>query len=720
MRSEPTASIVHLRARTVSVVVDLGDGRLPEIVHWGAPLGDLDDATLTSLVRGGVRDVAPNGPDRPVRLAILPEASEAWLGRPGISGSRAGADWAPLFTTEPPETTERSLRVRGTDTAAGLSVLMELELDEEGLLRTRATLGNTGTDDFQLDDLSIALPLPARAREILDLAGRWSMERTPQRAPLRVGAWVRENRRGRTGAESPLVLSVGTPGFGFAAGEVWGVHVGHSGNQRHYAERLATGDQVVGGGELLLPGEIVLPPAGSYTSPWLYGAYGDGLDAQAALFHRHLRASPAHPASARPVTLNVWEAVYFAHDLGVLTELADIAASVGVERYVLDDGWFRGRRSDRAGLGDWTVDPEVWPDGLHPLIDHVRSLGMQFGLWFEPEMVSTDSEQARAHPEWILSTGGRLPLPSRHQQVLDLTHPGAFAHVLDGMTAILTEYDIAAVKWDHNRDLVDAGHGASRRPGVHAQTLAAYRLMDELRCRFPSLEIESCSSGGSRIDLGVLERTQRVWPSDCSDPLDRQRINRWTTQLVPLELLGTHIASPRSHTTARTHDLSFRAATALFGHMGVEWDLREADERERAELRDWFALYRAYRGLLHTGRLVREDPWDESLQLTGVVAPDRSRALLSLAVTGRSEVVRPGRFTFRGLDPARRYRIRPVGAGESGRPESGPEWFGTDSRGIVLTGAALAHAGLQCPPSPPERVHLFDVTALDAATDATA
>ncbi|MYW63016.1 alpha-galactosidase [Streptomyces sp. SID8379] len=708
MRNQSPASLVHLRSATVSVVVDLGDGRLPEIVHWGAALGDLDDEALAALALGAVRDIAPNGPDRPVRLAVLPEAGEAWLGRPGISGSRAGADWSPRFTAEPAEVTERSLRVRGTDEAAGLTVLVELELDAEGLLRVRATLTNTGDDDYQLDDLSLALPLPARARELLDLAGRWGMERTPQRTPLNVGSWVRENRRGRTGADAPLVLNAGVPGFGFAAGEVWGVHVAHSGNQRHYAERVATGDQVLGGGELLLPGEIVLPPGARHTGPWLYGAYGDGLDAQAALFHQHLRALPAHPRSPRPVTLNVWEAVYFSHDLDVLTELADIAAAVGVERYVLDDGWFHGRRDDHSGLGDWTVDRKIWPRGLHPLIGHVRSLGMEFGLWVEPEMISPDSDLARAHPEWIMSGGeGRLPVPSRHQQVLDLTHPDAFAHVLDRLTALLTEYDIAALKWDHNRDLVEAGRGRPRRPGVHAQTLAAYRLMDELHRRFPDLEIESCSSGGSRIDLGVLERTQRVWPSDCSDPLDRQRINRWTSQLVPLELLGTHIASARSHTTGRTHDLSFRAATALFGHMGVEWDLRQADEAERAGLRDWFALYRTHRELLHTGRLVREDPFDDSHQLTGVVAPDRSRALLCLAVTGRSDVARPGRFTFRALEPRRRYRIRPV-AGGGARPA----WYGADGQGVVLTGAALAHVGLQCPPSDPEQAQLFEVTAV--------
>src|SRR5699024_5253862 len=241
-------------------------------------------------------------------------------------------------------------------------------------------------------------------------------------------------------------------------------------------------------------------------------------------FHRHLRAREHHVDRRRPVTLNVWEAVYFAHDLARLTDLADRAAALGVERFVLDDGWFGSRRDDFSGLGDWVGSEEVWPDGLGPLIDHVTGLGMEFGLWFEPEMVNEDSDVARAHPEWVLGPSPTaLPLESRHQQVLNLSLPEAYEHVRTQMLDVLDRYDIGYLKWDHNRDLLEAATRATGRAAVHEQTLAAYRLMDELKAAHPGLEIESCSSGGARVDLEVLEHTDRVWVSDCIDPLERQQ-----------------------------------------------------------------------------------------------------------------------------------------------------------------------------------------------------
>ena len=203
----------------------------------------------------------------------------------------------------------------------------------------------------------------------------------------------------------------------------------------------------------------------------------------------------------------------------------------------------------------------------------MKRLGLDFGLWVEPEMVNDDSDLARAHPDWVLR-GRSAPAPLwRHQQVLDLQHPDAYAHVRDALLALLAEYDIAFLKWDHNRDLVDVAHAG--RPAVHGQTLAFYRLLDELREAHPDLEIESCASGGGRIDLEVLTRTDRVWPSDTIDAVERQRIQRWTSLLVPPEMLGAHLGGPVAHTTGRTHSTGFRAATALLGHLGIEWDLRD-------------------------------------------------------------------------------------------------------------------------------------------------
>ncbi len=549
--------------------------------------------------------------------------------------------------------------------------------------------------------------MPSRAREVLDFAGRWGKERTPQRRELVVGTHERDSRKGRTGADAATVLSVGEPGFGFAHGEVWGVHTAWSGNHRHFAERLATGRQVVGGGELLLPGEVRLETGETYEGPWLYGAWGEGLDDQARRFHRWLRSRPQHPTSPRPVTINVWEAVYFDHDLARLTDLAERAARLGVERYVLDDGWFRGRRDDHAGLGDWYVDEDVWPDGLGPIVDRVRALGMEFGLWFEPEMVNEDSDLARAHPEWIMQADGRLPVRSRDQQVLNLAIPEAYAYVLERMTAIIGEYGVDYVKWDHNRDLVEAGFPGGGA-AVHEQTLATYRLMATLKERFPQLEIESCSSGGARVDLAVLEHTDRVWVSDDIDPSERQQMHRWTQQLLPPELLGAHVASGVNHTTGRFHDVSFRAGTALIGHFGIEWDLAQATEDEERTLASWIALHKEWRALLHTGLLVRVDEVDPTRLVYGVVAEDRRDAVFFVASTGRSEVSGVGRVVLRDLDPDTRYRVDPVLVGDD-HDVRAPEWWSGDR---VFSGRVLEQVGLQPPLLPSDRVVPFRVTAV--------
>jgi alpha-galactosidase len=699
--------LVHLTAGGVSLVLDCRDDALPAVVHWGAALGPLDTDALTALADADVAPVAPNEMDDPVRLSVLPEPHRGWSGRPGLTGHRDGADWSPAFTVTSLAVTDETVTADAEDTTAGLAVRVAIEMLGSGLVRARASVTNTADGVYTVDDLTLAMPIPSGAREILDFAGRWGKERTPQRRELVVGTHQREGRKGRTGTDAATVLTVGEPGFGFAHGRVWGVHTGWSGNHRHHAERLATGRQVIGGGELLLPGEVRLGTGATYEGPWVYFAHGDGLDDQARRFHRWLRSRPQHPTTPRPMTINVWEAVYFDHDLARLVDLAERAAALGVERYVLDDGWFRGRRDDHAGLGDWYVDEDVWPDGLGPLVDRVRALGMEFGLWFEPEMVNEDSDLARAHPEWILQADGRLPARSRDQQVLNLAIPEAFAYVLERMTAIIGEYAVDAVKWDHNRDLVEAGFPGGAA-AVHEQTLAAYRLMATLGERFPSLEIESCSSGGGRVDLGVIEHTARVWVSDDIDPLERQQMHRWTQQLLPPELLGSHIASGRNHTTGRVHDLAFRAGTALVGHLGIEWDLAGATADESAALTEWIALYRELRPLLHGGDLVRSDEVDDARLVYGTVAPDRQQAVFFLASIGRSEVSGTGRVTFRDLDPDTVYRVEPVVIGD-GHDLVRPDWW---SGPRVFSGRVLGTVGLQPPLMPADSVVPFRVTAV--------
>ncbi|MFD1212121.1 alpha-galactosidase [Arthrobacter sp. GCM10027362] len=700
---------------------------MPSVVHWGGALEGLGAEEAALLIAAAIPHRSPNDPDVPVRLDLLAPQHTGWTGRPGLAGDRDGTAWSPWFrltgaalhpagrgkvSVDGPHvsTGAARLHVEAEDRVAALRLVIEFELTSPGLLRARATLVNTGPEPYRLQELGLILPLPAHAREILDFGGRWTKERTPQRRELAAGTHLREGRRGRTGADAAFVLSVGEPGFGFADGELWGIHLGFSGNHRMWAERLSNGHQVVGASELLLPGEVVLGPEDNYSSPWLYGAYGRGLDDQAARFHAWLRSRPRHPVKPRPVTLNVWEAVYFDHRLDRLAQLADRAAAAGVERFVLDDGWFGARRDDTAGLGDWVVSRKVWPDGLDPLVNHVRSLGMEFGLWIEPEMVNPDSDLARAHPEWIMGPQGRWPVEARHQQVLNLGIPEAYAHIRDQLAALLQEYPVSYLKWDHNRDLVEAGTYPDGRPGVHEQTLAAYRLMAELKDRFPGLEIESCSSGGARIDLGILEHADRVWASDCNDPLERQQVHRWTQQLVPPELMGAHIASHRSHTTGRMHTLHFRAGTAVWGHLGIEWDLAQATVEERAELAQWIAFHKEHRALLHSGRLVRTDAFNPALQIHGVVDSTGAEALFAVVGAALPEVDPVGRFRLRGLDPARRYRIRDVTPGPAPHGFRPPPWW-PEQEGTVFSGHSLQTVGVCAPGLAPDTLRILHLDA---------
>ncbi|MFJ4165351.1 alpha-galactosidase [Microbacterium sp. NPDC089698] len=720
---------IALEAGGVALVLDIRDGGLPVVVHWGAPCGPLDDASFEALALAGVFPDAGSEVDAVVPVSVLPELARGWNGTPGISGSRDGAHWSPLFRVTAVaidgvdaagssagrrgrvlSAGPAAVRVEAADAEAGLVLVLEIELTGSGVVRMRAAVRNAAGDVYRVDELLPSLPVPLEADEALDFAGRWAVERVPQRRRLGVGAHRRENRRGRTGLGAAMALIVGRHGFDFSSGEVWGIHVGWSGNHVHQVERVAEGRQVLAGGELLLPGEGRLAPGEEYTSPWLYGFYGWGLDALAVQSHRMMRARPQHPRTVRPVTLNVWEAVYFAQNAKDLIELADAAAAVGVERFVLDDGWFGARRDDHAGLGDWTVSADVWPQGLHPLVDHVRGLGMQFGLWVEPEMVNPDSDLARAHPEWIMSARGEWPLTGRNQQVLDLANPDCYAHIRNALLALLDEYDIAYLKWDHNRDLVEAGTGPRRTPGVHGQTAAFYRLVDELKQRHPGLEIESCSSGGGRVDLGVLERTDRVWGSDDNDPLERQRINAWTAQLIPPELIGAHIASAPSHVTGRSHTLSFRASVALFGHLGVEADIRGWTEDERAQLADWIALHKRERDLLHGGTMVRVDVPDPAFAMQGVVAEDRSRALYLCTALTAATTASSGRFRLPGLEDERRYRVEIEPLSLRGLHGNPAPW---QKDGIVLTGRMLARVGLVMPSVHPETALILRATALD-------
>lgn len=701
---------VYLRRGGTGVVLDLSTS--PSIVAWGPDLGDLDAASLESLVIADDRQRISGGLDETGRLHIVSGQGDGWLATPGIEGYRPGGKaFAPRFTLTDAAVDSASVTLELADTELGLRARAELSLGEAGLLRQRLTLINDGDSDYVLQSLAVAFPLPWEATEILDTTGRHLRERSAQRHPMGFGTYARESRRGRPGADATVLLAAGRPGFGFESGLVHGIHLAWSGNQRLTAERVPTGDAYLSAGELYSPGEIRLAPGEEIASPWVFGSWGDGLNELSHRFHAEWRARPQHPQRPRPITLNTWEAVYFDHSLAKLTDLAKVAAEVGVERFVLDDGWFRGRRDDTAGLGDWFVDEGVWPEGLHPLVDAVNGLGMEFGLWVEPEMINVDSDLARAHPEWILRGRSDLPPVGRQQQVLNLADDGAYAYILERLTAILDEYPISYLKWDHNRDLAEAGSGPDGFAVVHRHTLALYRLIDELVAAHPGLEIESCASGGARVDLGILDRTARIWVSDCLDPTERLQNQRYTGLVVPPEMMGMHLTSPVVHSTGRSVSLSYSGAVALFGHFGIEWDLTTLDTEGRRAVAAWVELAKQVRGLVATGTVVHVDTIDEGLDVRGVVAADKASAYFSIAQTQTLAASPAGRVRFPGLEAGVAYHVRLVTPGGIVQePAQSPlAWAHHDT---VLTGRQLAAVGVRPPVQNPQQAVVVQLTAL--------
>ena len=693
-----------LSAPSSSLLLEVVEGALV-IQHWGAPLaGDL--SAIQTAIRPSIANSSWDAPQFP---GIMRESSRGFLGRPTLSGHRNGKAWSTKFEVSNFHHDGNSVAITFTDFHAQLEVLITFDLDRHGVLTQKAVVKNLGDSQYALNEFIHWLPLPKEATQTLDFAGRWSNERNPQRKEIATGTWVRESREGRSGHNFSIADIALTPQTTFQTGKAWATSIAWSGNSHYLVEKLFDGSQSIGAGELLLPGEVILSAGESYSAPALISVFSSqGLDGIASSYHQHLRARELHPKRPRPLTLNMWEAVYFDHNEEKIKALIDVASEIGIERVVLDDGWFHSRRDDRAGLGDWVIDPAVWPHGLAPIIKYINDKGIEFGLWFEGEMVNPDSDLYRAHPEWILHESDRVPPLWRNQLVLDLGHEGAFNHVLEQTSAVLAAHNIAYIKWDHNRVLVDAGHLGSA--GVHRQTQAIYQLFAELKKRHPGLEIESCASGGARVDLGVIDLVDRFWTSDNNDALERQTIQRWTAQVIAPELLGTHIGPTHGHQTGRTLELSMRATTALFGHAGIEWNITEATPDERKHLATWAKYYKENRAHLHTGKMVRVDYPDSHAYLHGVTAHDLSRAIFAYVQLTPTLTVHPSPLKFPDLDPSGSYSVKAVFP--AGKPRfmliSPPEWMS----GVTMSGSALAAIGVTAPILAPANAVLIEITKL--------
>ena len=503
------------------------------------------------------------------------------------------------------------------------------------------------------------------------LTGRWAGEDQLQQQPLRPGQTVLESRRGSTGHQNnPWFAIERGPDTDEDSGDVWFGALAWSGSWRITVEQDALQQVRVTGGFNPFDFGYKLAPGQSLTTPVFYGGYShQGLGGASRLLHRFELAKivPQAPTPRpRPVIYNSWEATAFSVDEPGQVALAEKAASLGVERFVMDDGWFGQRKDDHAGLGDWYVNPQKFPHGLKPLIDKVHTLGMDFGLWVEPEMVNPDSDLYRKHPDWVLNFTGRPRTEARNQLVLNLARQDVRDYVFHFLDELVTNNDIAFLKWDYNRNWTEPGWPAvandEQKQVYVAYTQNLYGILRELRAKHPKLEIESCSGGGGRVDLGILGLTDEVWPSDNTDPYDRLSIQDGFTYAYTPGVMMAWVTDSPSWANNRTTSLTYRFLSSMQGSLGVGANLNKWTPEDFATAKELIAGYKGVRETVQHGSLYRlVSPRNGSeASVTESVSQDRKQAALFTFLHSSTMGYPYPRVFLRGLDPAKTYKVAAI------------------------------------------------------------
>lgn len=657
-----STNTLRLDGRATTLVFAWDDGMPAAIYH-----GDLlsDEIDLQMLVKMHDRPLPQATLDVNQPISLHPELGRGFLGHPGLIAHRPNSDrpgWAGQFTFNRRSSVPNGVLFGLLDADRGLDLEIECVLDPiSDVLTTRSRLTNIADSPIAIEWLAAPVIAPAQQfSEQLSFFGRWCAEFEVERLPISVGLTKHENRRGRTSHEAFPGSILLSPTTDEESGDCFAMHLGWSGNHRLIIERLSTGDIQIQMGVLLFSGEGNLNPGESMASPYLYSAHSSsGLNDLSQKLHTHIRKHILKfpiKDKPRPVTVNTWEAIYFDHTHERLTALADAAADVGVERFVLDDGWFRGRGDDTSSLGDWYPDEEKYPEGLQPIADYVRSKGMEFGLWVEPEMVNPNSDLYKAHPDWALGIGNYKKITGRNQLVLDIANPNVSEYLFERISQLVGDHDISYLKWDMNRDLVLPGDSTGKAT-VYRQTGALYALMDKLLKHFPKLEIESCASGGGRIDYEILKRTHRFWTSDSNDSVERMRIQNGFSYFFPPEVMGAHIGPAWSHTSGRGLHAGFRALVASYGHMGIEADLTKMSKEDVEIMRQAVERHKQDRGIWHSGTFHRIKTVDENLIGALSVSQDQTAARLVLVEIDRPRSTVPPRIRIPGLNPEKTYHV---------------------------------------------------------------
>ena len=561
-----------------------------------------------------------------------------------------------------------TLTIRLQDELLNVSAYLNYTLfaGHPALARSARIVNEGGLELHLTHAMSLSLDLPDREYELLHFSGAWGRERHLKVRKLEQGVQSVESLRGHSSHNHNPFVMLRRPGTDEDQGEVLGFSLVYSGNFLAQAEvdtwdttRITLGINPFGFDWKLEPGE-------GFQTPEAVAVYShQGMGAMSRTFHTLYRSRLARGEwrdRPRPILINNWEATYFNFDEDKLVSIAQAAKWDGVELFVLDDGWFGARRSDRAGLGDWIANPELLPQGIPGLAERVEALGMKFGLWFEPEMVNRDSDLYRAHPDWLLQTPGRTPSHGRNQFVLDFSRPEVVDRVHAMMADILSGAKVSYVKWDMNRSITEAYSTAlppDRQGEVfHRYILGVYDLYERLTSAFPHVLFESCASGGGRFDPGMLYYAPQAWTSDDSDAAERLKIQYGTSFCYPVVSMGAHVSAVPNHQVNRATPLSTRANVAYFGTFGYELDLNRLTSEEREQVRAQIAFMKEHRDVIQFGDFYRLlSPFQGNFTAWMAVSPDRRTALVGWYKT-LNEVNGPfRRLRLRGLDPALCYTV---------------------------------------------------------------
>lgn len=559
------------------------------------------------------------------------------------------------------------------DIERAIFVTLEYEMDAgTGILRRSATISNQTATPVIIEQANAATWFLPRGRDytLRFLSGRWAGENNVDERPVQPGKTVLESRRGTTGMQNEPWFAVRRNDANETNGQVWFGALAWSGSWQITIDQDQVEQVRISGGFNPFDFGYKLAAGASLNTPSFYaGVTTEGLGEASRLMHRLelTKILPQAPTPrVRPVLYNSWEATGFKVDEAGQIALAEKAASIGVERFVMDDGWFGARNSDKAGLGDWVVNTQKFPHGLKPLIDRVHALGMDFGLWVEPEMVNPDSDLYRAHPDWVLHMNGRPRTEGRNQFVLNLARADVRAYVYNALDKLLSENDIAFFKWDYNRSWSEPGWpevAPDEQKNVYVDFIRNYYgILEELRKKHPKVEIESCSSGGGRIDLGVMHLTDEVWTSDNTDAFDRLRIQDGFTQAWTPAVMMAWVTDSPTWVNSRTLSLEYRFLSSMQGSLGIGADLSKWQPQDLDTARRLIAEYKAIRKTVQQGNLYRlVSPQNGGEQsATESVSPDRAHAVLFAFLHSSTENYPYPTVHLQGLDANAKYRIRTI------------------------------------------------------------